>query len=98
VAAGAPFNVIYSDGSNLEQAAALAKLADVAICVVGYDYLDEGEYVGVEMSGPWTDHFPTPTAEDAPFARPAAEFSAVRSTGAYGGDRDSLALHPKTSA
>lgn len=50
-----------SDGGNLEQAAALAKLADVAICVVGYDYLDEGEFVGPEMSGPWTDHFPKPT-------------------------------------
>jgi beta-glucosidase len=67
----------------------------VAICVVGYDYLDEGEFVGPEMSGPWTEHFPKPTAEDAPFARPAAEFSAVQSTGAYGGDRDSLALHPE---
>jgi hypothetical protein len=78
-----------------EQATALAKLADVAICVVGYNYLDEGEFVGVEMSGPWTARFPKPTADDAPFAREAGRFPAVRSYGAYGGDRDSLSPHPE---
>lgn len=39
-------DVIYDDGSDLERAAAVAAGAAVAVVVVGYTYLDEGEYIG----------------------------------------------------
>src|SRR5699024_4779636 len=48
----APFNIRSSDGADPDGAAALAKLADVAIVVVGLTYLDEGEYVAPQESGP----------------------------------------------
>jgi beta-glucosidase len=38
--------VSYDDGTDLEQAARVAAAADVAVVVVGYTRLDEGEYVG----------------------------------------------------
>jgi beta-glucosidase len=63
--------------------------------VVGFDYLDEGEYTGVEMSGPWTEHFPKPSEADTPTVQLSGAFSAVRKTSAYGGDRESLTLHPE---
>src|SRR4029078_4672695 len=39
-------DVVHDDGRDVERAAALAADADVAIVVVGYTYLDEGEYIG----------------------------------------------------
>lgn len=36
----------HDDGSDLERAASVAAASDVAIVVVGYTYLDEGEYIG----------------------------------------------------
>ena len=38
-------DVSHDDGSDLERAASVAEVADVAVVVVGYTYLDEGEYV-----------------------------------------------------
>ena len=38
--------VTYDDGSQADRAAQVASAADVAIVVVGYTYLDEGEYIG----------------------------------------------------
>ncbi len=38
--------VIHDDGDDLERAAAAAQGADVAVVVVGYTYLDEGEFLG----------------------------------------------------
>jgi beta-glucosidase len=37
--------VSHDDGSDLERAASVAESADVAVVVVGYTYLDEGEYI-----------------------------------------------------
>jgi beta-glucosidase len=39
-------DVVYDNGGDLSSAAALAATADVAVIVVGYTYLDEGEYIG----------------------------------------------------
>lgn len=43
---GAMPNVVADDGSDLQRAASVAAAADVAIVVVGYTHLDEGEYIG----------------------------------------------------
>lgn len=38
--------VTYDDGHDLNHSATVAAAADVAVVVVGYTYLDEGEYIG----------------------------------------------------
>lgn len=38
--------VEFDDGTDLERAAEVAAAADIALVVVGYTYLDEGEYIG----------------------------------------------------
>jgi beta-glucosidase len=38
--------VVHDDGSDVARAATVARGADVAVVVVGYTYLDEGEYIG----------------------------------------------------
>ncbi len=50
-------DVTHDDGADLERAAAVAAGADVAIVVVGYTYLDEGEYMG-EMDASMYERFP----------------------------------------
>jgi beta-glucosidase len=47
----------HDDGSDVERAAAVAADADVAVVVVGYTYLDEGEYIG-EMDASMYERFP----------------------------------------
>jgi beta-glucosidase len=42
----ASMEVTHDDGTDLARAAARAAAADVALVVVGYTYLDEGEYIG----------------------------------------------------
>ena len=39
-------DVVHDDGSDLERSASVAAAADVALLVVGYTYLDEGEFIG----------------------------------------------------
>ncbi len=39
-------HVVHDDGSDIDRAAAVAASADVAVVVVGYTYVDEGEYIG----------------------------------------------------
>ena len=39
-------DVIHDDGADVARAATIAAVADVAVVVVGYTYLDEGEYIG----------------------------------------------------
>ncbi len=55
--------LLVDDGADLERAAALAASADVAVVVVGYTRLDEGEYIGEFATGHLTDLFP---GEDDP--------------------------------
>lgn len=93
-AVGAGLAVAHDDGSDIARAAAVAAEAEVAVCVVGYDYRDEGEYLPSE-AGPHTDHFPPPTAAEAPAAQAFAERRAAlleRGIAGMGGDRERLAL------
>jgi beta-glucosidase len=50
-------DVVHDDGRDIERAAAVAADADVAVVVVGYTYLDEGEYLG-EMDASMYERFP----------------------------------------
>jgi beta-glucosidase len=91
-AASTGYIIRYDEGRDPARAAAAAKFADVAICVVGYDHSDEGEFVPRE-SGPWNDHFPKAAPDEELFARRIAEArTAFPSTFAH--DRSSLRLHP----
>ncbi len=94
--------VVYDGGTDLEAAAASAADADVALVVVGYTHLDEGEYIGdIDMS--LLDLFP-PADEPEVVALMAAALQdlppttkpphlASRSRGfSTGGDRSSLRL------
>lgn len=44
-------NVVHDDGSDVHHAAKVAAAADVAIVVVGYTHLDEGEFIGETNHG-----------------------------------------------
>ena len=92
-AADGSFAVLYEDGQDHTRAANLAKMVDVVICVVGYTYVDEGEYVPAE-DGPWNAHFPKPAPEQQPLMRHIAEAEAVVPA-SFAGDRSSLQLHPE---
>ena len=94
--------VVHDDGSDRDRAAAAAAGADVAVVVVGYTYLDEGEYIG-ETEPALRDLFPPgdePEVVDRfhawidglpPTTRP--ERLAPRQRGfSIGGDRTSLRL------
>lgn len=94
-AVGAGLAVEHDDGSDIARAAAMAAEADVAVCVVGHDYREEGEYLLPREAGPHTDHFPPPTAAEAPVAQAFAQRRAAllaRGIPEMGGDRDRLAL------
>ncbi len=95
-------DVHYDDGSELERAASVASGADIAVVVVGYTYLDEGEYIGATDRS-LTDLFPRSDEPDvaARFARSVDALPpttkpprvAERPSGfAVGGDRTSLRL------
>jgi beta-glucosidase len=99
-------DVIFDEGTNVAQAAAIAQAADLVIVVVGYTKLDEGEFIGGEGDpGPPVDLLPGPDdpALAASFntsleADPGLDPSpGVESGGslsfAAGGDRASLRLH-----
>jgi beta-glucosidase len=101
-------DVVYDDGSELERAAAIARDAEVAIVVVGYTYLDEGEYIG--PTTPETAALLPPGDEPDVVARYEARLAALapmtkpehlvgRTRGfSMGGDRSSLRLSPSDVA
>ena len=74
--------VIYNDGSDLEEAKALAESADAVIFVVGYDHDDEGEYTDIEAFKDVKE------SKDGPVG-------AGSELGAGGDRKDSLGLHPE---
>jgi beta-glucosidase len=95
-------DVVYDDGSDVERAAGVAAGADVAVVVVGYDYLDEGEYIGeTDPSLPAmfpdadephvVDRFGELIAGLPPIVKPPRLSDRVRGF-AMGGDRTSLRL------
>jgi beta-glucosidase len=99
-------DVIDNDGADLAAASALAASADLAVVVVGYTRLDEGEYIGEFATSHLTDLFP---GEDDPdlvreftdqiaterlIEPPDHTAPEVGGVGfAVGGDRRSLRLH-----
>lgn len=97
-------DVVVDDGSDLDRAAAVASQADVAVVVVGYTYLDEGEYIGetdpalVAMFPPGdepdvVDRFQAQLAGLPHTEKPARMADRPRMF-SRGGDRTSLRLLP----
>lgn len=92
----------HDDGSDPDRAAAVAAEADVAVVVVGYTYLDEGEYIGAtdpaltELFPPGDDPADVERFQAFVAAQPATERPArleERPGGfSVGGDRSSLRL------
>jgi beta-glucosidase len=98
--------LVVDDGADPEAAAARAAVSDLALVVVGYTRLDEGEFIGEFAGGHLTDLFP---GEDDPalVERFTAEIATERTIQppehmkrpeggigfAVGGDRRSLRLH-----
>lgn len=101
---GAFASVTHDDGTDLARAVAVAAAADVALVVVGYTYLDEGEYIG-ETDASLMQLFPAGDEPDV-VDRFGAHLAALPPTTkpprladrprmfSRGGDRDSLRLLP----
>lgn len=93
--------ILHDDGSNLEQAAAVARSADAVVLVVGYTDADEGEFIAQEtMQALITEFSPPPTPEEAPIAEGFAQSMPSEEEGGFppGGDRDQLTLRPDDEA
>lgn len=100
--------VLHDDGSDPARAATLAAGADAALVVVGYTYLDEGEYIG--QTDPSLSALFPPGDDPELVERYHASLEARRPTieperlgdrpggFATGGDRSSLRLHPSDVA
>lgn len=94
-------DVAYDDGTDPARAAAVAAAADVAVLVVGYTHLDEGEYIGGSVMAELAALYPPQAPGDgellaAAFQRAAAD-GGERAMGT-GGDRTSLRLHADDEA
>jgi beta-glucosidase len=103
--------LVVDDGADPVAAAARAATCDLALVVVGYTRLDEGEFIGEFATGHLTDLFP---GEDDPalVERFTAEIATERTIQppdhvegpkggvgfAVGGDRRSLRLHDRDVA
>ena len=46
--------IIYCDGTDLEEAKAAARKADAVVFIVGYDHDDEGEYIAEDLDSGYT--------------------------------------------
>lgn len=95
-ALGGGATITYDDGNDPARAAAIAASADVAVCVVGYTALDEGEYMAPDTLAELAPVcFPPPTPEEESIIQTLME--AVISGGPSGleggGDRSKLTLH-----
>ncbi len=96
----AGFNdVLFDDGTNLENALATAKQAEVVLLVVGYTKEDEGEFLSPDSTSGVRSLFPAPTnPEDTVIAQAVAGglMAQLAAEGKYakGGDRASLRLRP----
>jgi beta-glucosidase len=99
-------NILLEDTDSTERAQDAASKASVAICIVGYDHLDEGEYITPHQDPATTALFPPPTAEDGDVSEivdmmngKSKETSATTKPSSSikagsGGDRKSLRLLP----
>jgi beta-glucosidase len=91
--------VLHDDGAQPDRAAALASTTDAAIVVAGYDYRNEGEYMGGALSPELRKLLPRPPLRMLPKALVMLS-RVARGTGdlATGGDRRSLRLHADEEA
>jgi beta-glucosidase len=77
-------NVVHDDGTDIARATAAARSADAAVVVVGYTYIDEGEYI--DLFNAHVEQSPATIRPDHLGSRPR--------TFSRGGDRTSLRLLP----
>jgi beta-glucosidase len=100
----AQIDVVHDDGSDVASAAAAADGVDVAVVVVGYTYVDEGEYIGATDPALTALFPPGDEAEVVaryeawlatrpPTITPAHQSARARGF-SVGGDRTSLRLLP----
>jgi beta-glucosidase len=98
--------VVTDDGADLQRAAEVARAADVAIVVVGYTRLDEGEFIGEFATAHLAHLFPgdddpalverfEASIADERAVQPPDYAAAEAESGGFaeGGDRRSLRLH-----
>jgi beta-glucosidase len=92
--------VEYDEGSEPAQAARRAQEADAVICVVGYTYEDEGEYILPDMMTRFAPNLPQPALEEEPIARRIMQGGAPDEEAGFGvgGDRSSLTLRAEDEA
>ncbi len=94
--------IAYDDGSDPARAAQVAATADTVVIVVGYTFLDEGEYVSPDTMAELSRNFPPPKPEEMVYAQKMmsmgsanpAEMNAMPP----GGDRKVLTLLPHDEA
>jgi len=97
-------DVVHDDGTDPDRAATVAAGADAAVVVVGYTYLDEGEYIGesspdlLALFPPGdepdvVDRFQASLADLPPTTKPDRLKSRGQVGFGLGGDRTSLRLH-----
>ena len=91
--------VVHDPGTDPVRAAKAAEAADAALVVVGYDYRDEGEFMGGFPPPGFKKLLPRPPLRSLPRVLPAL-LAMVRGKGAIaaGGDRTSLTLKPADEA
>jgi beta-glucosidase len=103
-------DIVLEDTNSAEKAKNAASNADVAICIVGYDHNDEGEYVTPHQDADMSAMFPPPTAEDGDVSEIASIMNGEKKAAfspqdpgsnpeaGSGGDRKSLRLLPQDVA
>jgi beta-glucosidase len=92
--------VVHDAGEDPARAAMVAEVADAAIVVVGYDYRDEGEFMGGFPPPGFGRLLPRPSLRQLPRVVGAlvSRVTGKRGAIAAGGDRASLTLHAEDEA
>ena len=92
--------IVHSDGTDLEQAQAMAQAADAVVLVVGYTDEDEGEFIAPDVFQEMASMFPTPPPEIAPVVQGFIAGMTAENADAFppGGDRDQLTLRAEDEA
>lgn len=95
--------ILLEDTTSVENAQKAASGADIAICVVGYDHSDEGEYLTPQQDPAIAAVFPPAIAEDGDISEIKAILNGEKNgttskkgsspEAGSGGDRKSLRLH-----
>jgi beta-glucosidase len=92
-------SLTVDDGSDPRRAALVAAQADVALVVVGYTHLDEGEFISPGSNPEVFKIIPEPASpEDAAVAAKIAQAGLTAGAFSAGGDRERLTLRPEDEA